>query len=327
MIVKRPKSPAIVRFILPVENKGREMYVHIVYTMARQRVARKRMARKPRVARKPAKALSKAERKEVKALVKGQAETKRTAWYSSLNDGTSVDPATGFFNARGYSVQNNRIVSNTTDIMRLIPNVIQGIDDFNRIGNRIRPTSLIVNGHIRVNIAQKAEWKPLHMRVCIYVLQHVQLKDYESLRAQNNFLQLLDTQEGATTGFVGDPQNENMRVADQYYKVHAKRIINLEYAGIDYNTANNGTVSIANSHKWFASYSFNLTKALPKVLKYPDPYLSGPAPAPEFLNAPTNSSLFMCMGFVLEDGSSGPSDPANAYLQQEYVSHLSFKDM
>jgi len=291
----------------------------------RSRPARKarKMAKKPRAAR----ALSVLERKEVKALVRGQAETKRTSWYSSCNDGTAVEPATGFFAQRGYAVQNNKIASNITDILRLIPNVIQGIDDFNRIGNRIRPTSLIVNGHVRVTATQRAEWKPTHMRVVIYVLQHVQLKDYESLRANNNFLQLLDTQEGNTTGFVGDPQDENMRVADQYYKVHAKKIINLEYAGIDYNTANNGTVSIANSHKWFAPFSFNLTKALPKVLKYPDPYLTGPAPAPEFLNAPTNSSLFMSMGFVMEDGSSCPSDPINAWLQQEYVSQLSFKDM
>jgi len=277
--------------------------------------------------KKAARPLSTVQRREVRAIIKGQAETKRTTWYNTFNDGTSAAPATGGWAARGYAVQNNQINSNTTDILRLIPNVLEGTGEFNRIGTRIRPTSLVVKGHVRINVAQLAEWKPTHMRVVIYVLQHRQFLNYETLRNSNNFQQLLDTQEGLTTGFVGDPQNENMRVADQYYQVCAKKIINLEYAGIDYNTANNGTVSIANSHKWFAPFSMNLTKALPKVLKYPDPYQGGPAPAPEFLNAPTNSSLFMCMGFVLENGSSSPSDPRNLFLQQEYVSEMTYKDI
>lgn len=283
---------------------------------------RKRMVRKPRVV---AKALSTVQKKQVKSIVKGQAETKRTAWYSSFNDGTSTDRATGLATNWGYSVQNNAITANNTDCLRLIPTVLQGIDDFNRLGTRINVNSLKLNGTIRVNLANITEQATCDLRVVIYILSHKIYKDYSTLYANNNFLLLLDNQEGGTAPFTGTPVNEGMRVADQYYTVHAKKIITLRYAGFGIQTATTGaTASVANSHNYYANYTMDLTKFLPKTLKYPE-FNSGQPP--EFQNAPTNSSLFMCMGFVNQQGVSNFADPVKPLLQQTYVSNLTFKDM
>jgi hypothetical protein len=292
--------------------------------VVKKRVMRKRVARKPRVA----KALSKGERKEVKRLIKGTAETKRTAWYSSFNDGTSTNRATGKRSDAGTSIQNNIIANNNTDILRLVPNVLQGIDDFCRIGTRITVNSLKLNGMVRVNIARLGgvSLAPTDIRVCIYVLQHKQFKDYQTLYNTNDFQKMLDNEEGGTERFNGIPINETMRVSDQYYQVCKKKIITLRYAGVTSQGGGvNGVLSVANSHNWYASYSMNLTKFLPKVLKYPETSQAPPL-APEFANAPTNSSLFMCMGFVDQYFVSNFAEPSISYIQQSYVTNLGFKD-
>jgi len=271
-------------------------------------------------------ALTKVQKKQVKAIVKGNTETKRTAWYQSYSDGTGISRATGKFSDAGAAVTTNVIASVNLDVLRLVPAVIQGNDDFNRVGNSIRPTSLVVNGTLRVNIARMGAEAilPTDIRVCIYVLQHKQLKDYMSLYNNIQLNQLLDTEEGTTTKFAGLPINETMRVSDQYFTLCKKKIITLRYAGV---TAQGGAVnfgtSVANSHNYYATYSMNLTKNIPKVLKYPE---TGNAGVAEFQNAPTNSSLFMCMGFVDQTFVSNFTEPVENYLQQTYVSRLSFKD-
>lgn len=289
----------------------------------RNRRPRVRRVRKAGVKKSPAKSLTKVQKTEVKRLVRGQAESKRTAWYQSFNDGTSTDRATGFATNWGYAVQNNAITANNTDALRLIPQVLQGVDDFNRLGTRIQVQSLKMQGAIRVNLAQITENKPLDIRVVIYVLSHKIYKDYSTLYANNNFLLLLDNQEGGTVPFSGVPVNEGMRVADQYYTVHARKVITLRYAGFGIATGPS-TSSIANSHNYYATYNWDLTKFLPKTLKYPE--LNSGQP-PEFQNAPTNSNLFLAMGFVNQQGASNFGDPINALLQQTYVSNLTFKDM
>jgi len=273
----------------------------------------------PPLSQKP---LTKVQKKQVKKLIKGQSEVKRATWYNTYNDGSSSSRATGAIAVWGYAAQNNVITTNNTDALRLVPNVKQGTDDYQRIGDRISVASLKVNGFIRVAIQTMAEFTPTDIRVVLYVLQHKQLKDYNSFYANNNFNQLLDNDEGGTQSFAGTPLNEDMRVADQYYTLHAKKVITLRYAGASANEG--GVVSIANCHNYFAKFSMNLTKYVPKNLKFPETFSGVPA---EFANSPTNSSLFLAMGFINQKGASNFADPTVLGIQQTYQSKLLFRDM
>jgi len=266
-------------------------------------------------------ALTKVQKKQVKKLIKGQSEIKRATWYNTYNDGSSSSRATGDITVWGYAAQNNIITTNNTDALRLVPNVKQGTDDYNRIGDRISVASLKLNGFVRVAIQTMAEFTPTDIRVVLYVLQHKQLKDYNSFYTANNFNQLLDNDEGGTQSFAGTPLNEDMRIADQYYTLHAKKVITLRYAGASANEG--GVVSIANCHNYFAKFSMNLTKFVPKTLKFPETFSSVPA---EFANSPTNSSLFLAMGFINQKGSSNFADPTVLGIQQTYQSKLLFRD-
>jgi len=267
--------------------------------------------------------LTAVQKKQVKKLIKGAGEIKRVSWYNTYNDGTSTSRANGLISNWGYANQNNIISVNNTDALRIVPSIGLGTDDFNRIGDRVQVASMKVHGAIRVSLQTLAEWKPTDIRVVIYVLSSKLYKDYNTLYSQNNFNQLLDVNDGTTQRFNGTPLNEFMRVADQYYTVHKKKVITLRFAGFDASSAA-GTASVANSHNYYATFNMDLTKILPKVLKFPE---SGGGTPAEFINAPTNAAPFLAFGFVNQKGGSNFVDATVATLQQTYITNLNFRDV
>jgi len=282
---------------------------------------------------KPAKSLNPVQRKQVKAIVKGQGETKMAAWYSGGSNPLGIGDRAGWAN----EPQNAQIVSNTTDIKRLIPVIVTGTGDNQRIGERINPISLVVQGNISLNTTNVLT--PLANQdfyAVIYVLQHVSFKTYNSLQSQpvgsppvqtggNDFTQLLKTGEGDTCAFTGLAYNAVLPVADQHYKLCVKKVVPLRYAGAQVTPPGNpipggaAGVSVANSHNFTARYTFNLTKHIPKIMRYQDTAVTTPNPGD-----PTNSSLFMCVGYYRMDELS-PGDAA--LISNSYVSLMKYKDM
>lgn len=300
--------------------------------MPRKTGRRRAPGRKTRRGKKVAK-LSKPLRRAIKSIVHGQAETKRANWYQTFNDGTVTTKATGFYNTSGWAIQNNKILNNNTDILRVIPQVLLGTDDYNRIGSRIRPVSLNVKGQIRVRftLLNAASTLPQNLTIDLYVMQHARFKDYSTLYSQNNFTQMLETGEGTTQAYQGVSINSGMRVASENYTVLQRRRITLRYSGVINNAAPTQVpFNQSQDHTWYAEFSFNLAKHLPKVFSYPESSV-GPSPVdPVIANAPTNSGIFMCMGYA-----SWYANPENvqaagdtlAIVEQTYVSELGFKDM
>jgi len=280
----------------------------------------------------PKKSKSKLSTKMVQRIINRGLEKKESVFYGSYNDGSSPARAIGGYANRGWSAQNPKIDTNTTDIMQLIPYVQVGQDDYERIGKQITPKSLRVKGACRVWLpaivsaeASASSYAPTNISVVLYVLQHVSLKDYPNLYASNDFTQMLSTGVGGTTNFVGEFVNSLMPVASQYYKVIKKKIIKLKYAGLwprpFPTTAPVTPVGIPNSHQWFANYSINLDKALPAKLKFPEEN----APAP-LQNQPTNSSIFMCMGCYNEYELPNAQPFASIVFENTYFSKLKFTD-
>lgn len=273
--------------------------------------------------------VSKPLRRAIKAIARSDAETKYTAWYQGVNDGTVTTRSTGFFSTSGWAVQNQAIALNETDILRLVPQVLEGTGDYNRIGTKIRPVSLIVKGQLRCKLANVLLYSPAAFTVDLYVLQHKRLKSYENLYSLNNFGELLDTGEGGTIGYQGISINSGMRVSPQNYTVLQRKRITLRYNGLQNTGAAAAQVSVDGSHTWYAEYSMNLTKHLPKVLQFPDDTTAGAPTPPRIANAPSNSSIFLCMGYPSWYNNSINSSAAtsnNVILEQTYVATMGFKD-
>jgi len=310
------------------------------------------MANKPRARRGQRKSsgrgrkvvpLNTVQKTQVKAIVHGEAETKRAVWYSQFDTGSvqRTTPFLGTLANSGWQTKNNTITNNFADILRLIPEVVQGTDKFERIGVRIKPSSLVVKGTCRVN-AQTigTTGTPNNFKVYIYVLQHVAIKEYNNLYSYNNFAQLLDAGNGSTIEFLGNPSDAHCPVAKQNYRVLARKEIILRYGGSFVLQGQSQQQSVtmvstpANAHTWYADYTFNLTKHLPATLTYPESIQSGSA---NLQGDPTNSSIFMCMGYVdwrnpgnaiaNFDQAEVSQTPVETQLQNTYVSHMTYKDV
>jgi len=296
--------------------------------------ATKMAIRAARDARKAVKSTKKARMVSlVKKVIMGKAETKQVAFYQSYNNGSATNRATGLYSDRGWATQNNVITSNNLDILQLIPFCYQGLKDNQRIGERIQPVSLKVNGCVRINYANNiATYNNTDLKVVIYVLQHVQLKDYTTLYAENDFSQLLkdtDSLVSSTQQFDGQSWQQHLPIANQYYRLLKKKVITLKYEGLFPKASPGGAVptvatGVPNSHNYFASYSMNLSKYLPKNLKYPEETVTDPL----VLNTPTNSSIFMAMGFFqLKEPASGGTFDTAPQMEQTYQSRMGYKDL
>jgi len=292
-----------------------------------------------------AKALTKVQKSQVKALVEGEAETKRSHWYSTFQNGlvAPTAPLPGVFEGSGWQVKNNTILSNYSDILRVIPEVGQGTDKYERLGIKIKPQSLLVKGTVRINANQiYSTGLPVNLKVYIYVLQHVRLKSYDDLFANNKFSQLLDTGDGFTQSFNGNPVDGELPVAKQNYKLLQRKEVILRYGGgknVSEGASGIAFNNPANSHTWYADFSINLSKNLPATFTYPDTFASG-SPS---LADPTNSSIFMAVGYVdwnnpdptQATGTSLPNysqsrvsnSVVESAIQLTYMSMLTYKDM
>ena len=204
---------------------------------------------------------------QVKGIVEGQAEKKNVYFYQSFNDGTVTTRPTGAYVNRGWAIQNQGIRTNNTDILQLIPYVDQGDDVNQRIGRKIDPTRLTLTGSVRVSLARlNGSPTPLtNLKVYLFIMQHVLIKDYYTLYGQNDFSQFLYNGEGKTVYFNGEEQNVGQQVNSSVYKILKRVCVPLKFAG---NLAGS-TAGIPNSHVWKANYQMDLTKHLPAKLLYP----------------------------------------------------------
>lgn len=292
----------------------------MVFVPRRRAPARRAKARR---GAKPSKALTTA----ITKVIGRKAESKQAMFYGTA----SVFPQTGAFADRAYSQQNQFISSTTSDMKWLCPNVAAGTGDNQRIGEQITPTSLRIDGVVKVTLAQLTTPAPVDIIAVVYVLTHKVFKTYQALLGSpavppavgfvggNDFSQLLKNGENGTTNFTGNWWAAQQPVADQYYNVLAKKVIRLRFAGL--YTSGGQSASIANSHDYQANWSVTLTqKQLPAKLKYPEATVTG-----TYANAPTNFAPIMAVGFYFADGST-PATPFG-FVESTYVSKLNYKDM
>jgi len=269
--------------------------------------------------------------KRVLAVVQKHSETKEASFFGTA----STFPQTGLYNDRAYSSQNQSITTVVGDVKIVLPYVLSGNEDWQRIGNKIQPLSLKIMGTTKVALPQTTTplFAPTDIFAVCYILQSKQIKsysnflnnstatNYENLRLDG----LLKTEEGNTAIFDGNIWASKLPVAEQNFTVLAKKILRLRYAGLVGGGATPGAVSIANSHDYVANWSVTLRpgKHMPKTLVYPEGGSTGLLPPTA--NSPTNFAPFMVMGYYQADAS--PSGPPAVILQNTYTSLLRYKDI
>jgi len=283
-------------------------------------------AQRPHKLSKPAR---KAVAKIAKRVVNSKAETKMVTFFNgTIANPSPIRNSTGTFNDAGPVSQNQFISSNTTDILKLIPDIAQGNADNNRNGRFVNPVSAVV--HCKVMLSPTSTgatgWQSIYataydLTFVAYLLQSVTYKTYSALAAGNDFTKMLDVGDGTTTNFDGSFSAANLPIEKGYYRCLAMKRKQLRSSGIFTGTGgavnyptNNNSANLVHEWKW------NLTKHLPKKLIYPEETVT----VANGLNEPLNSSLFWCVGYYNTDGTVLTTGVIN--IQQEYTSILKFKD-
>ena len=289
----------------------------------------------------------KAVAKIAKRVVKGQAETKSVSFWSGNAGGVSA-PGTWPPSAYAWSVQNQLIQNNSTDIHRLIPRVIVGPGDTQRTGSSVQTVSLKIRGVVGLNPTLNQQQSaptagyPVDIVAVVYILSHISLKNYTDLSNNNNFFQMLKTGDQGglnaagtlvttqtpTTAFGGVIHNAEMEVSNEHYRLVKKKTYRLTNDGAlppSNQTTTPTNVLVQNTPLLRARpFSFNLTKHIPKNLKYTE-VNPGLATQPNNIYDPTNNALFMCVGFYMSDGTVFAQPQSLVGIQ--YQAELKYKDM
>ena len=272
----------------------------------------------------------KAVTKLVKKVINGKAETKMVAWYNGAVAGTSpVQNSTGLYEQATIVSHNQFITSNNTDILKVIPNVVQGTADNNRNGRFINSVSGQLK--VRVMISPVAPGTTGWMNNCAYdltavcyLLQSVTYKTYRTLYAGNDFTKLLDRMDGQTASFDGTWSAGTLPVEKGYYKLLGKKTIYLRSSGVPLGQVPTLTqTGNINSHKLVHDFTWNYGKHLPKKLVYPEESVA----VADGQNEPLNSSLFWCVGYYNTDGTAPIAGSLPINIGIEYTSILKYKDM
>lgn len=267
----------------------------------------------------------KAVTKLVKKVLNSKAETKMVTFFGGpVSNPSPLRNSTGTFTDAAPTSQNQFITSNTTDILKIIPDVAQGTSDNSRNGKSISPVSGSLHCKVMISPVSTggAGWQnnnayDLHM--VAYLLQSVTFKTYTALAAGNDFNKMLDVGDGTTTNFDGSFSAANLPVEKGYYRLLATKRKLLRSSG--YFTGGSGVgISNNNSHPLVHEWKWNYGKHLPKKLVYPEEDVAVAGGQ----NEPLNSSLFWCVGYYRTDGAVATT--GQIYIQQEYTSIMKFKD-
>ena len=267
--------------------------------------SKKRSSKKPSQAA-MSRSLTTTQKAEVLNLVKKTNETKYVCE-------DTITP--GGFNALTNYVAFSSAVTNISEIYAALPQLTQGVDSYQRIGDQIAPSSC----YITMNIAVKngpSDAFSTDKTVHVFLMTSVAVKDLANYSAIP-IGQMLDQGNGTSGGFDGTSgaamrpvQRKNFTVLKHWQKRMT--------SGFGHPIGSTGTTagnadSVITPAASFAS--LRLKVRTPKVLKY----------ALASSTFPNNYAPFFVVGWTRND-SAGNSAPSfiNTYVQAK--THMRFKD-
>lgn len=209
----------------------------------------------------------------------------------------------------GQPVLFNSTITLFTEFYPLLPTITQGVDSYQRVGDKIRPKSLIVDVQMAMNGALSTA---MMNRVRLFLMESKGVRDF-SLRDQIQPTQLLDF--GNTVGaFTGLPNQTLVRVNRRAFKVfHDKLYVMSKGVGTTPQTAGAGGTQTSMSANQVINLRFKIP--CPAVLHYNSPLAT----------YPTNFAPFITLGYVQPDGDISPDTAVNK-VAMTYSAHLDYED-
>lgn len=199
-------------------------------------------------------------------------------------------------------------ITSTNEIYGLIPDMSQGDDDFQRIGNTIQPVSLTTKVNLALNSTTSQS-----VYADVYFLTSKTVKDFNLTNAILT-AQLMNVGDGTNAAYDGTSYTAMLPINKSEFTVLAHKRVLLQKGSGDPNTALSGAgLPSTNTFSYIKSFSQKIK--LPSKLTYEDASRL----------QPSNSFPFMVVGFCGTD-VNGNLAPITARVFVQAQSHLYYKD-
>lgn len=238
--------------------------------------------------------------REVKKIVSRLQETKK-AFYSS---GESLVKFNSGINAAG-------------DMLQLVPNINQGTDEAQRIGNKIRAHSLRVKGYVKLDVNDVEDSTKLPSVACRLMVVSMKTRPcyFDATGTPGTLATLLE--KGQTTvGFTGVLSDLYAPINTDVFTVHSDQTFYLNQSFINVIGASAPSIRVTQDIQNTVKFFDIDIKCKNKTLQYDVDVGSG--------LFPTNWGPFMVLGYSYLDGSA--ADVLDTKLGLQYDSVLSYED-
>lgn len=184
----------------------------------------------------------------------------------------------------------NSGISGANEVYDVLPNLIQGVDNYQRIGDKVTPKSLTVRGTVAINFNEARSLTP---EVHVFIVSHKSKKSYDALNAGTNAgraqiaNELIDAGDGSDIPFDGQVLPTLFPLNRKLLTVHAHKVLKLasSYGAAADQHSSDDTIRFKR---------FAVKIKCPKTLTY-DSSISA--------IHPVNFAPVMMVGYVYPDGS------------------------
>lgn len=197
------------------------------------------------------------------------------------------------------------------DVSRVLPRVPQGEQEWERLGDSIKPSSLIVRGLVSMNRTAAVDNRVLLVRVCLLSAKNLKcFTDFTSGNLPINRLLRVNDETGTETiAYTGDPNDVNYKINKELFTVHMDKTYRIASIQSPAPTIPGSLEQNPDSY-----FRFQKTIECPATLKYDDSKGTDP----------TNFAPFFVIGYSFADGT-GP-DTVGTRIIANVTSTLSYKD-
>lgn len=222
-----------------------------------------------------------------------------------------------YYNSGNTLTMFNSGIDAVGDLQQIIPNIANGTEDNQRVGQQIRAKSLNVKGFIKLNVNDVTDSTKLpSVIVRMMIVTMKTAGNFNEAQAQGPKLGTLLKKGGTTVAFSGILSDLSSEINRDVYSVHYDKKFYLNQSYVNATGVSPPSTIVAQDIKNTIKF-FNINvKCKNRVLKYDEDVSS------DLL--PTNFAPFLLLGYSYLDGSSPDTLSTNVGLQ--YISTLNYED-
>lgn len=214
----------------------------------------------------------------------------------------------------------NEPINSNTDVRYLLPNIAQGTDEGQRVGNTIKAKALYCKGHVMITQPMGGSYAALntlssYSRVCARVMVLTfkpKPSSYSNVTSSDMYTNLL--QKGmTTTNWTGTISDLYSQINQELYTVHYDKKFYLETDTVNTISAESAGFSVATSGRG-SCRMFSFKIPYNKIFRYADAGI-----------APVNANPFLLIGWVKMNGVAPDADVQ--LLSSQVISNFYYTDM